>query len=309
MNGLIGESESGKTWIALAAALQALQVGERVLVLDFEDTAPGIVSRMRTLRATDKHMAGFSYIGPDESLHAAAMGDLQATLADLEPSIVVLDGVNAAMTLLGLKIEDNTDATRFAQQLLKPIAATGACVIYVDHLPKHAENRGKGAIGAQAKRAMTTGCALAVEVVTAFGRGTTGRLKLTVDKDRPGHVRGVSGGAKNAGTFVLESSGKAYVEAPDMRTDREIDRERDVEKWGKIMEAVSRELESALLDSTDGELSQRRLEALVPFNREDVREAARRLVKASCATVRDGARGSLLYRSTKPYRVSTSVFR
>jgi hypothetical protein len=44
-----------------------------------------------------------------------------------------------------------------------------------------------------------------VHVLEPFGRGNTGRLALSVDKDRAGHVRGYATDAKNLGTVVLAS--------------------------------------------------------------------------------------------------------
>jgi hypothetical protein len=203
VNGIIGESESGKTWIALQAVTQALARGQRVLYMDFEDTAAGIVSRLKSLGVTD--FAGLSYMSPDEGFGTKAKLDLAETLHTLAPDLAVLDGFNAAMNVLGLDINSNNDATTFAQLLLKPVAATGVCLIYVDHVPKSKDARGKGGIGAQAKRAMTTGCTIAVHVLEPFGRGNTGRLALSVDKDRAGHVRGYATDAKNLGTVVLDS--------------------------------------------------------------------------------------------------------
>jgi len=203
VNGIIGESESGKTWIALEAVKQALSKGQHVLYMDFEDSAPGIVSRLRSLGVTD--FTNLSYMSPDEGFGTLAKLDLAETLHTLAPDVAVLDGFNAAMNVLGLDINSNNDATTFAQLLLKPVAATGVCLIYVDHVPKSKDARGKGGIGAQAKRAMTTGCTVAVHVLEPFGRGNTGRLALSVDKDRAGHVRGYATDAKNLGTVVLAS--------------------------------------------------------------------------------------------------------
>jgi hypothetical protein len=211
VNGLIGESESGKTWVALLAVLQALRARQRVLYLDFEDTAPGIVARLRDMSASDADMAYLAYVGPDEDFGPNAKRDLRQAIADAPPDLIVLDGFNAAMTLLNYELTDNTDATKFSQELLKPLAATGACLVYVDHVPKNKENRGKGGIGAQAKRAMTTGCAVSVEVVEPFGRGMTGRLRLAVDKDRPGHVRAQALAAKAIGVAVLTSAADGAV--------------------------------------------------------------------------------------------------
>jgi hypothetical protein len=203
-----GESESGKTWVALHATTQELAQGKPVIYLDFEDSAPGIVTRLRKMGCDNNQLAHLTYISPDESLSLPAKQDLGEALAQAHASLVIVDGFNAAMTLMGLDINSNNDATQFAQVLLKPIAATGACVIYVDHVPKSREARGKGGIGAQAKRAMTTGCALTVTVTEPFGEGQAGRLHLTVDKDRPGKVRARSYAAKHAGDVVITPHGK-----------------------------------------------------------------------------------------------------
>lgn len=203
VNGIIGESESGKTWIALEAVKQALGCDKRVLYMDFEDTDHGIVNRLRSLGVTD--FANFAYMSPDEGFGALAKIDLANALQEFDPHMAILDGFNAAMNVLGLDINSNNDATTFSQLLLKPVAATGVCLVYVDHVPKSKDARGKGGIGAQAKRAMTTGCTLAVHVLEPFGRGNTGRLAVSVDKDRAGHVRGYATDAKHLGTVVLES--------------------------------------------------------------------------------------------------------
>lgn len=242
VNGLLGESESGKTWVALLTVAQVLARGGTVLYLDFEDTPAGIIARLRALGVTDEQLAGMHYVGPEETLHAAATQDLRDTITTARPELIVLDGFNAAMTLLGLDINDNGDATKFSQMLLRPLSDSGAAVVYVDHIPKAKENRGKGGIGAQAKRAMTTGCALAVDVITPFGRGMSGRLKLTVDKDRPGHVRAISAEAKRAGIAVLESDPalggvRIRIAPPEVTTKQEEERSKlaqikeDISKW------------------------------------------------------------------------------
>jgi hypothetical protein len=226
INGLLGESESGKSWVALVAVEQALQVGEDVMFLDFEDSANGIVGRLRLMGVPASKLRKLHYIGPDESLHALASTDLAEALSERRPSLIVLDGFNAAMTVMGLDLQSNTDATKFAQSLLTPLTKTGAAVVTVDHVPKNKDARGKGGIGAQAKRAMTTGCAIAVEVVTPFGRGMSGTLKLTVDKDRPGHVRANCAYAKEVGSALITSCKETgdvsiRIQAPELRANGE----------------------------------------------------------------------------------------
>jgi hypothetical protein len=63
----------------------------------------------------------------------------------------------------------------------------------LDHVPKSTDNRGRYAIGGQHKLAGLTGAQYVFEVERPFSRATVepvvGVIKITVTKDRPGHVR------------------------------------------------------------------------------------------------------------------------
>lgn len=59
INAILGESESGKSWLALQAVAQALQIKKSVMYLDFEDSAKGILSRLRALGMEDRHLELF----------------------------------------------------------------------------------------------------------------------------------------------------------------------------------------------------------------------------------------------------------
>lgn len=212
VNGIIGPSESGKTWVVVKAVAQELIARRAVLYLDFEDTAPGIVSRLRALGVPDELIAPsaglFGYVGPEEALHAVAYGEYADLLVYRDWSLIVFDGVNAAMTLDGLDLMSNTDATKFFTKVTRPATTRGACVVTIDHVPKDLERRTKGGIGAQAKRATVTGSAIYAEVTEPFGRGKSGSLTLIVDKDRPGHVRGASN-AEDVWAKVIVNAGDA----------------------------------------------------------------------------------------------------
>ncbi len=230
VNGLLAPSESGKTWLALLAVAQAARAGARVTIVDFEDTHKGVIGRLLLLGLTPEEIrTHIAYIGPDEPYHPFLSDtgrDLTEHLDTWQPKLVVLDGVNAAMTLQGLDLVSNKDATTFAQQILKPLTKNGAAVVYVDHTPKSKDNETAGGIGAQAKRAMTTGCAIRVEVRKAFGKGQDGTFTLRVDKDRQGDVRGASLPSQNghwAGTAHLTSNAdgtvEIVIESPQHRTE------------------------------------------------------------------------------------------
>lgn len=207
INAIFGESESGKTWVALEAVRQELIAGNTVFYIDFEDSARGILNRLKTLKTPTERFKAFMYANPD-SPHTPAISEaLMASLSEFKPSLVVVDGVNAAMNLMGLDLEKNKDATHFSQTILRPLRTFGSGILTIDHVTKSKDNRGNYAIGAQAKRADIDGVAVSVSVEQPFGRGIDGALSLTVTKDRPGFVRAICPDAKTLGIVNLRSVG------------------------------------------------------------------------------------------------------
>jgi hypothetical protein len=206
INAIFGESESGKTWVALEAVRQELAKGNRVFYIDFEDSARGIMNRLKTLKTPPEALSGFLYANPDTAYSPAISEALMATLAEFEPSLIVVDGVNAAMNLMGLDLEKNKDATEFSQRILRPLRSFGSGILTIDHVTKSKDTRGNYAIGAQAKRADIDGVAISVSVEQPFGRGIDGALALTVTKDRPGFVRAICPDAKTLGMANVKSS-------------------------------------------------------------------------------------------------------
>lgn len=287
VNGLIGESESGKSWIALLAIVQAINQDQHILMLDFEDSPASIHRRMRQLGLTDDQLARFDYASPAEALGAAQSADLMAAIGR-NYAVIVVDGVNAAMALLGWELNSNTDATLFITTVLRPLAATGACVITVDHVPKNSEQRGKGGIGAQAKRAMVDGCTLSVDVTTPFGKGQAGKLRLMVDKDRHGFVRGVCPDGKHAGFVHLESvddNVRIHIAPPGNQ----------VANWQPTTKMA--EIVKALTD-LEKPLTFRQIKQLVPGRDETIRTAVAALVRAGRVSVQPGPRGAILHHLT-----------
>ncbi len=207
INAIFGESESGKTWLALEAIRQELEKNNIVFYLDFEDSARGILNRLKTMRVPTDKFKFFRYANPDHKLMPeAGIGEVMRTeIMAYLPTLIVVDGVNAAMNLQGWDLEKNKDATEFSQKILKPLRVGGAGILTIDHVTKSKDNRGNYAIGAQAKRADIDGAAFAVSVAMPFGRGIDGALDITCTKDRPGFVRAICPDAKTVGVANLRS--------------------------------------------------------------------------------------------------------
>ncbi len=185
---LAGEPESGKGWIAVNECAHRIAAGDHVLYLDFEDAATSVIGRLLALGAVPEAIVErFTYVRPDEPLHPVRFYELVTAKTY---ALAVIDGVTEAYTLLGLEINDNSDASRFQHTLARPLAATGAAVIVVDHVTKSREGRGRHAIGAAHKLAGIASAYMTDVVKTPSRTGEPGLVKLTVGKDRHGHVRG-----------------------------------------------------------------------------------------------------------------------
>lgn len=193
-NGMHGEPEGGKSWVAMIAMAQTLAEHDNVLFIDYEDNEAGVVERLRSLGVKDCVIDSyrFDYVHPEEPLGAGspALGDLAVLLAAKPYALIVIDSTGEAMGMEGLDPLNNADSNTFVNRLVRRCVGTGACVLLIDHVAKGRETRGDWAIGAQHKRAMIRGASYVVENKKPFARGTDGELVLKVAKDTPGHIRG-----------------------------------------------------------------------------------------------------------------------
>ena len=78
----------------------------------------------------------FLYSNPSEPLTAGAREVLLGKIDYFKPSLIVVDGVNAAMNIMGLDLEKNKDATSFSQEVLRPLRLHNAAILTIDHVTK-----------------------------------------------------------------------------------------------------------------------------------------------------------------------------
>lgn len=100
----------------------------------------------------------------------------------------------------------NPDVSKWMLGLPAEAQRSGTASLILDHVAKSKENRGRWAIGAQAKLAAVRGSAYSMAVRRPFGVGLVGSAVLTVTKDRPGQVRPRTPDRKSAGTFLVDST-------------------------------------------------------------------------------------------------------
>jgi len=300
LNLLHGETESMKTWVADVAAAEAITDGLHVVFMDYEDDAETTVERLVALGMTTEaiaaHLTYIQPLGPFDDLARALVEERIDALG--EPAVVVVDSVVEAMSALGLDPNSGPDVVAFFGSFPRWFARLGACVILLDHVVKDRESRGRWAIGSERKLSGLDGAAYGFEVVQPLGRGSTGRVKLVVSKDRPGHVRRYLGRGSNVVAILrLESSEEgavvSHLDAPEVRDPSAPFRPTT------IMERISRALEAAPMP-----LTQRTVIAQTTGKKDTVTAALELLVAEGHVRRQSGTNRSILYRSERPFRAT-----
>ncbi|MFI6307456.1 hypothetical protein ACIBCH_36695 [Amycolatopsis thailandensis] len=186
-HSVIGEMESGKGWFACASAHAEIRSRRHVIYLHFEEADPSdTIGRLIALGNTAEEITTYlHFVGP---MRPMRVDDL-ARLIAYGPSVVIIDGVNEAMSLHSLAIREEDGAATFRRRLVKPFTATGSAVMTCDHVIKDKEGRGRYALGSVHKGNAIDGAIFLLENAEPFGRGMKGRSHVFVTKDRPGHLR------------------------------------------------------------------------------------------------------------------------
>lgn len=186
-HSVIGEMESGKSWYALACCVAELQAGDHVVYIHFEEGDPtDTVERLIALGVpADTISKQFRFVSPEEPVQVEYL----AALLNPAPTLVILDGVNEAMSLHNLGVREEDGAAGFRRRLVKPWTRVGAAVLSADHVVKDRERRDRGPLGSVHKGNGLSGSLIMLENAEPFGRGQRGRSHVYVTKDRPGHLR------------------------------------------------------------------------------------------------------------------------
>lgn len=294
VHAFAGEPESGKTWLALYACAEQMEMHRHAVYVDFEDTLVGVVGRLLALGVgPDTILGHFHYIRPTEPLGPEGRHAVANLITRTQPTIVVIDGLTEALTLHGYALESNRDVAAFLEVLPRFVVRQGPAVVIIDHVEKDKERRGRWAIGAQHKLAGVDGVSYGLEVVKPVVRDGDGLVRLVVAKDRPGHVRRVAAERKIAAEVATLSDKNLLTLTLNTPSGHRAESD-----WRPtaLMERVSRWLEIH-----PGE-SGRMVEASVTGKGPSIREALKFLVADGHAVIEQGKNGGFKYRIAKPYR-------
>lgn len=134
-NTVLGDPESGKTLLTDHATVEQLADDGRVLRVDLDHNgSQSTLSRLidfggdeDALRDPDR----FRYVEPADRLQLAA---IVADAPSWRPTLVVLDSIGELLPLYGAGSNNADEFTAVHRQVIKPLAALGACVVGIDHL-------------------------------------------------------------------------------------------------------------------------------------------------------------------------------
>ena len=190
VNYLHGADGVGKSFVGLFAAAQVMADGGHVAWVDWEDPDEiTIVGRLRDSLGVPASSIGaqFHYVHPETEAVDLAVAVVCDMLRQHECRLVVLDSIGEAMGIDGVNEDKDVEVTPWLRRVLRPMAATGAAVVPIDHGVKTGDNP-LHASGSKRKRAMVSGAAYLVESPRPLSREFQGgQLTLTVAKDRHGN--------------------------------------------------------------------------------------------------------------------------
>lgn len=294
---LQAEPSTGKSWVAIATVAEVLAVGGSAVYLDYEDTPAGIVKRLLNVGAASTAVAErFAYARPVGNHGPVERRQLERLLVDLNPDVVIIDGMGESLSRNGLSEDKADDILRWFDLLPRPIAETGAAVLMIDHVAKDPEQRGRWARGSGAKLGAIDGATYQVKLSGAFSRKRAGALRLVIAKDRPGGVGAIG---ETAAVVSIEPHGDGERVMLRIEPGGAALPSTDRHKPTNVMAQVCHEIEQAAVPPTA-----KALEALVHARPVIVREALARLIAEGF--VAEGTRRPKTLRVVRTYNGATT---
>jgi len=216
-NAIYGETEAGKDMLLAETVAQALEFGQSVCWLDFEEGDEiDIANRLREMGCDREAVCDqwlFRYSTPED--HEAAQDSVWDAV-HARCQLVIFNGLQSAYGLFGWELFDPNSPVMFRRTLVAPLLKRGRCVITTDHMTKtstEGKNGSRYAAGGIAKLNWINGAAYMLEAVQPIIRGSVGVSRVILTKDRPGSIKPEcvrmdhEPRMMNAGTLVVKSTG------------------------------------------------------------------------------------------------------
>jgi hypothetical protein len=188
---VIGLTTAGKSWLALWHCLEMIREQKTVVYVHFEEYDPGnTISRLLQLGASVEDIKGyFVWMSNDKPWR---VGELEFWLdrGGLAPELVVLDGINAACSRHGWKVNDTEAVGLYRAMFVTPSVRRGAAVLSLGHPVKDRTRQDEiHSFGSTAWLDEVDGCSFRmVAGEEPIRRKHRGSSAVSVVKDRAGEV-------------------------------------------------------------------------------------------------------------------------
>jgi hypothetical protein len=300
LNSVIGESESCKSWIAQWACVEQIQLCEHTFYIDYEKDYAEVRNRLYLMGATPEEVAEyFHYERVEDPFTVSKLARFRAQCDLFVPAVCVIDGVNNALMLEGLKPNDPDAIGKLYAGAARTAQKVNAAVVLIDHLKKDRDATEPGAGGSQHKRSGITGASYKMRLTKKMSPAQSGRGFLKVDKDALGQARAACPDAESFGDVVLHvNDGSVRVEiSPPSLAPVTMSAEGVPRRTG-YMDKVSRLVEGRGLAGTSIESARDELKC----SRDYVRDALKCLVAEGFVTVEGEASNKQKYFHVRPFR-------
>jgi hypothetical protein len=178
-----GPPESAKTLVAYIIGIAVIRNGGTIVLIDFEMGSYDARARLSELGATPDEIRRVRYLEPDTPANSPRI----ERLVTLQPQLVIIDAAAGAYDLQGLDDNKRGDVEKLSGLYVRSFWRNGIASIFVDHVVKNTETRGKFAIGSERKLGGAD-VHLGFETIAPISRGTTGHYKIVTHKDRGGYL-------------------------------------------------------------------------------------------------------------------------
>ena len=126
VNTIFGAPGDGKSFVGQEVARQEIAAGHHVLWVDFEDDAAGTANRVLDLGAEPKaFLVYFHYFSPVERFGAPAQAYVARRVAEVQPTLVVIDSAGESMGIDGTKPNDDDSVSRWMRSFPRYLANLG----------------------------------------------------------------------------------------------------------------------------------------------------------------------------------------
>lgn len=192
VNALVGDAESGKTWVALAAVAEELTRGGRAVYVDADHNGAAALAarldRMGVPRDVITDPRRLLVCEPEDRDYVTM---LARACQSFNPGVAVLDSVGEIAPMWGGSSNSPDDYTLVNREAFKVFARPECAVVLIDHTPKNTETAKLGATGTNAKRRSISGVNIMVSLGDSapFTPGQGGTAVLAISKDRHGSLR------------------------------------------------------------------------------------------------------------------------